>query len=141
LAHRQAARWTDAVRPLQRRVLTVASVVEVATGVGLVILPSVVVTLLLGSRPSPEAMPIARVLGLSLLGLGIACWSTAQQPARLAAMRGMLVYNAGIALYLGSIAIRHDVHGLLLWPAAVFHAVVAVALLLGGREAKTTPPV
>lgn len=75
------------------RLLVVAAVGDILTGLALVLVPSIVGHLLLGVPLVGIAMPVARVAGINLIGLGIACWPG---PPRL----GMLIYSALVALYL-----------------------------------------
>jgi hypothetical protein len=118
--------------------LRLASVVEIATGGLLLIIPSLVVQLLLGKHLSADGMPVARVAGAGLLGLGLACWPSAEGRASLPAFRGMLAYNTLVSAYLALIAVRHHAGGPLLWPAVIFHAIVALLLVWTWRE--QTPP-
>ena len=61
--------------------LTFSAAFEGATGVALLVAPSSVVLLLLGSPfDSPADMVIGRVLGAALFSLGAACWSRAMTP-------------------------------------------------------------
>jgi hypothetical protein len=57
-----------------KNALAFAAVAEAATGLGLLIVPSLVVQLLLGEQLTGVAIPVARVGGIALIGLGIACW-------------------------------------------------------------------
>jgi hypothetical protein len=57
-----------------KNALAFAAVAEAATGLGLLIVPSLVVQLLLGEQLTGVAIPVARVAGIALMGLGIACW-------------------------------------------------------------------
>jgi hypothetical protein len=101
--------------------LTFAAVAEFATGLALIIVPSLAGQLLLGEALTGLAMTAARVAGLALIGLAIACWPG---PPRL----GMLAYGAAVMLYLGYLGLAGVATGVLLWPAVVLHAVVAVLL-------------
>jgi hypothetical protein len=56
-----------------KNALTFAAVAETATGLALLIAPSLVVQLLLGEQLTGVAIPVARVAGIALIGLGIAC--------------------------------------------------------------------
>ena len=56
------------------RSLKCTAIIEAATGLALMAVPSVVVRLLLGSEISGASVPLGRVAGLGLLSLGIACW-------------------------------------------------------------------
>ena len=57
-----------------KKVLLLAAVSEAATGLALLIVPSLVVQLLLGAELSGVSIPVARVTGIALVALGIACW-------------------------------------------------------------------
>ena len=57
-----------------KKVLIFAAVAEAATGLALLIVPSLVGQLLLGEELTGVAVPVARVAGIGLIGLGIACW-------------------------------------------------------------------
>jgi len=102
--------------------LTVAAVAEAATGLALLVLPSLVGQLLLGAEIAGAAIPVARVLGIALIALGVACW-----PGR-TPLCGMLTYGAGVTLYLGYVGISGRWVGPLLWPAALLHAVLTILL-------------
>jgi hypothetical protein len=114
---------------VRQRVLWLASVTEIGTGIFLIAVPATVVELLLGTRLSPDGMPLARVAGIALLALGLACWHTSEAVAAKAAFRGMLVYNTLLSAYFLWLGVHHRRGGLLLWPAVAFHAVVALLLL------------
>ena len=73
-----------------KSLLTITAIVEAATGLGLVVLPSVVVQLLLGSPlHAPAAVMLGRVAGAALLALGVACW-LARADAQSRAARGLV---------------------------------------------------
>lgn len=57
------------------RVLIFAAVGEAATGLALLIVPSLVGRLLLGEELTGVAIPVARVAGIALVALGLACWT------------------------------------------------------------------
>ena len=54
------------------RVLIFAAVGEAATGMALLIAPSLVGRLLLGEELAGIAIPVARVAGIALIALGVA---------------------------------------------------------------------
>jgi hypothetical protein len=105
-----------------KRLLLLAAVSEAATGLALLIVPSLAGRLLLGQELAGVAIPVARVLGIALIALGIACW-----PGR-TALCGMLTYSALATLYLLYLGIRGEWVGPLLWPAVVLHAVLTFLL-------------
>lgn len=57
-----------------KRVLILAAVAEGATGLALLIVPSLVAKLLLGAELSGIAVIVARVAGIALVSLSVACW-------------------------------------------------------------------
>ena len=108
------------------RLLKLTAVIETATGLGLMAVPSVVVRLLLGSPlGTSAAVMLARVAGAALLALGVACW-LARDDTQSRAARGlvvaMLMYNIPAAAVLAFAGIGLGLHGVALWPAVVLHA-------------------
>ena len=68
--------------PSRRSLLSVTGVLETATGLALLAIPSVVVDLLLGSSEStPPGVTVSRVAGVALVALGVACWLARQEDA------------------------------------------------------------
>ena len=104
-----------------KRVLIYAAVGEAGTGLALLIVPSLVGRLLLGEELSGIAIPVARVAGIALIGLGVACWPGA-------ALAGMLTYSAAVTLYLAYLGFAGGLTGILLWPAVALHALMTFFL-------------
>lgn len=114
-----------------RKLLAFAAVVEVGTGLVLMIDPAVVAALLLGVDISGAAMLLGRCFGIALLALGLACWPDRQRAeSNPPALRAMLAYNLLIALYLAYLGTVGHSGGVLLWPAVALHAAVAFLLLI-----------
>ena len=107
-----------------KNVLKFAAIGEAATGLALLIVPSLVSWLLLGTELTRVSVPIARVTGITLIGLGISCWPSCT------ALCGMLTYSALVTLYLGYVGIRGEGVGPLLWPAVALHAMLTLLLAL-----------
>jgi hypothetical protein len=105
-----------------KKVLTVAAVVEVATGLALLIVPSLVGRLLFGAEFTGVANPAARVTGIALLALGVGCWPGST------VLCGMLTYGALVTLYLAYLGVIGEWVGPLLWPAVALHAVLTLLL-------------
>jgi len=105
--------------------LVVAATGEALTGAALLLAPSLVGQLLLGAQLAGIAVPVARVAGIALIALGVACW-----PGK--ASIGMLTYSAAVTLYLAYIGLAGGFAGALLWPAVVLHAILTALL---GRAA------
>ena len=57
-----------------KKVLVVAAIAEAVTGLALMVMPSLLGRLLLGEELAGAAIPVARVAGIALIALGIACW-------------------------------------------------------------------
>jgi hypothetical protein len=104
-----------------KNVLVFAAVAEAATGFALLIVPSLVGQLLLGEELTGVAVPVARVAGIALVGLGIACWPGPP-------VVGMLTYSALVALYLAYLGLAGGLTGIFLWPAVALHAILSVFL-------------
>ena len=117
-----------------RRALVLAAVGEAATGVALLIVPSLVGLLLLGEELTGIAIPVARVTGIALVALGLACVPAGEAGQRLS---GMLIYSLLVTLYLVYLGLGGEWVGILLWPAAGFHAVLTI--LLAGAWLKCRP--
>jgi hypothetical protein len=104
-----------------KKVLIFAAVAEVATGLALLTVPSLVGQLLLGEELAGVDLPVARVTGIALIALGIACWPGSP-------LVGMLAYSVAVTLYLAYIGFAGHSAGVLLWPAVALHAVLSVLL-------------
>jgi hypothetical protein len=104
-----------------KRVLILTAVSETATGVALLMVPSLVGRLLLGEDLIGVAIPVARVTGIALIALGVACWPGPP-------LVGMLTYSAVVTLYLAYVGFVGRLTGLLLWPAVVLHLILTAFL-------------
>jgi hypothetical protein len=112
-------------------ILAVGGVLEIGTGLGLLVAPSAVVSLLLRSRLDGAGLTIARVAGGALLALGIACWSARVAPATPAGLGvswGFLAYNL-VACAMLALARPPLAGGLAALGASIFHGLLAAALL------------
>ena len=101
--------------------LAFAAISEAVTGFALLIAPSLVGQLLLGEQLAGVAIPVARVAGIALVALGIACWPGPP-------LVGMLSYIAVITLYLAYLGLVGGLNGVLLWPAVALHGVLSILL-------------
>lgn len=105
-----------------KKALVLAAVAEAATGLALLVAPSLVGWLLLGDELTGVAIVVGRVTGIALIGLAVACWPGPPQV-------GMLVYTVPVAVYLAYLGVAADSTGVLLWPAVVVHMVLAALLI------------
>ena len=122
------------------KVLAFSSVVEIGTGLALMIEPALVVRLLMGNKEALEVIYVARFLGIALFALGIACWPNEQRSrSDTAAFRGMLTYNMAVASFLAYLFIVDRIGGVLLWPGVILHAIVAVIMIWVWRGESRLP--
>ena len=105
-----------------KKALIFAAASEAATGLALLIVPSLVGQLLLGEKLTGVAIPVARVTGIALVALGIVCWPGPP-------LVGMVTYSAVVALYLSCLGFAGGLAGLFLWPAVVLHVILTVLLI------------
>ena len=103
------------------RPLIFAAIAEAATGVALLIAPSLVGQLLLGDAPTGIALVIARVTGIALIALGVACWPGPP-------LVGMFIYTALVMVFLAFVGLHGEWVGQLLWLAVAVHFILAVLL-------------
>jgi len=116
------------------KLLAIAAIAEIATGLALLVVPPLVGRLLLGAELAGVSIPIARVTGIALLALGVACWPGAT------ALCGMLTYNALATLYLLYLGIRDNWVGPLLWPVVVLHAILTPLLARAWLQSRKFDP-
>ncbi len=109
------------------RSLVFAAVAETAAGLALLLAPALVGQLLLGADLTGLAATVARVTGIALIGLGIACWPG---PPRV----GMLIYSVSVAFYLAYVGIAGASAGVLLWPAVIAHVVLSGLIWAAGAK-------
>jgi hypothetical protein len=76
---------------------------------------------LLGEELTGIAIPVARVAGIALIALGVACWPGPP-------LVGMLIYSAAVTLYLAYVGFAGGLTGILLWPAVILHAILTALL-------------
>ena len=117
-----------------KNVLLLAAVSEGATGLALLVMPSLVGRLLLGAELTGVAVPVAGVLGIALIALSVACWPGCTP------LCGMLTYSAAVTLYLAYVGFAGGLTGILLWPVVVLHVILTALLtraLTSAKETKT----
>ena len=73
---------------------------------------------------SGAAVVIARMVGIGLLLLGVACWPRVE--GTIPRLRAMLIYNLLATAYLGYLRVSSQSVGKLLLPAVAVHAVLAI---------------
>jgi len=111
--------------------LAIAAVAEGATGLALLAYPTLPIQLLFGAEIAGAGILASRVAGISLIALGVACWPSG---AMMQAFCAMLIYNAFVALFFAYLGFGGTWVGILLWPAAAAHAVLAILLATAGLK-------
>ena len=113
-----------------RKLLATTAVLEAGTGLGILARPSAVASLMLGSPlDTSAAVAVARIAGVSLLALGVACWLARQHklgPSARGLVGAMVLYNAGVIVVLVHQAVGVAIAGIALWPAVVAHAAMGI---------------
>ena len=126
-----------------KKLLIVTALLETATGLALLLSPSLVAAVLLGaSLDAPAALVVGRMAGAALLSLGGACWMARNDgPSR--ALRGlvaaMLLYNCAAVAVLANAGAGVRLVGVLMWPAVALHSALAVWCIACLRNGRTLP--
>ena len=114
---------------LMKSLLTIAAVLEAATGVALLILPALLFSLLLGARlDHPTEVIVCRVGGAALVALGVACWRArldGRSRAATGIVAALLFYNVAAVVILLDARLGEALGGIGLWPVIVLHAALA----------------
>jgi len=122
------------------KLLGLAAVLEAATGLALLIHPSLVGQLLFGDGVAGAGMALSRVAGCALLALGVACWPGREVGSGSArSARGMLTYSLLVTLYLVYLGVVVHLAGMLLWPAVAVHTVWMLLLVAAWRHERQRP--
>jgi len=119
-----------------QRVLAISCGLEAATGLGLLVAPAVVASLVIGADIAGPATIIGKIAGLALISLAVACWPRVDSKGN-GAYLAMLIYNALVALLLAEAGATAKATGMMLWPIVVTHLVFAALIALasfGGRR-------
>jgi len=117
-----------------KNLLTFTAIIEFGTGLLLLVFPSILTMLLFGSSlDTPVAVTIARVAGIALIGLAVAC-RFARNDAKSNAAKGLVIamalYNLAIPILLVYAALGLQISGIGLWPVVMVHlAMLAWSIL------------
>ena len=126
-----------------KNLLIVTAVAEAATGLALLGLPSLVVSILLGgSLDTTVALVVARVGGAALLSIGVGCWlarNDQQSTAASGLVAALLLYNVAVVAVLAYAGIGLGLSGIGLWPAVVLHVALAVWCVACLRTRQVNP--
>ena len=119
--------------------LTITTVFEAFTGIGLIVFPSIVISLLIGTLPDGAVVAtLARIAGAALLSLAIVCWLSRDSTAATKIVRAMLFYNLVAVTVLLYSSIVDKLSGAGLWPAILLHVRLAVWCFMALSQQKET---
>lgn len=108
-------------------IVAISSAIEAITGVALLVAPALFGGLLLGVGLSSSGIAVARVTGLGLLSLGVACWPAKSHTAS-QAIRALFTYNLLAAIYFCYLKISGSFTTNVLWLAFALHGLLAILL-------------
>src|SRR5262245_40369964 len=110
--------------------LLITAYLEAATGLFLLLVPTVVFAVLLGGEHAAvDTIFVGRLTGAALLAIGIASWIARADTlthAHLGLLTGIFVYDVAAAMLLAFAGAVLGMTGILLWPAVVLHTVLAI---------------
>jgi hypothetical protein len=121
------------------QLVTVSALLEFLTGLALVLVPDTMIALLFGAKADPVSRMIARVCGVALISISIACWAARTGPdsrARLGTIRAITFYNLGAGLLLVASAATGKFHGIVIWSVGLLHLALAVAFIISRGSAE-----
>ena len=112
-----------------RFLFNTSAIVELLTGLSLLLVPGLVVSLMLGSDLDPAGFAVARLLGAALLALGMATLESRQRPAQATTRAGLCAFNLVAAALLAYFGTAGKLGGPMLWPITVFHGLLGLAMV------------
>jgi hypothetical protein len=113
----------------RKALLIVTAAIEAGAGLALLIVPSWAAELLLGDGlSSPAALAVGRIAGSALLSISVACWlgRAGDRRERSGLIVGISIYNLAVPIVLVLGWFVQHLDGILLWPAVVLHAALAI---------------
>jgi hypothetical protein len=116
--------------------LIYTAIIEALTGLGLIIVPSKVVSLLFEVELNgPLEIILSMVAGAAIFSLALACWFFRLQSGAFIAIRAMLFYNFAVASILLYGALGLGFRGPALWIVVIFHFFqTAICILYMNRK-------
>jgi hypothetical protein len=101
----------------------ITALLEAATGLALLVLPSIPLWLLLDvGEPTPETLLVGRVAGAALLAIGTNCWLARNERfGQGGLLAGVLLYDVVAAVLLAYAGLFLKTIGIILWPAVAVH--------------------
>lgn len=114
--------------------LSLFAIAEGATGLALLVVPTILLSLLFGTRQvGPETPVVGRICGAALLAVSAASWGARNDKRRqgiLGILVGVTLYNCLATVLFACSALVLELAGILLWPAALYHATTSLWCLV-----------
>jgi hypothetical protein len=108
---------------------------EILVGISFLLVLNVQSQFIFGAPSDGAGALFARLAGLGLIGLGIACLPSKVGGTNRTAVRALLIFNIAVTILFAWVALATTFRGVLLWPVAITHAVIATALALSLKHA------
>ncbi len=122
--------------PSQWLWMRAAAGLEVLTGLTLIVAPSLLAHFLFGSDLNATGEATGRISGLVMLCLAVGCWPRADESGPHQALVPLVALSWLAAAFLVVTGIIGANVGLLLWPAAALHLILAVLLTRAWMESR-----
>ena len=118
---------------MQRHLLTLSAVAEGLTGLALMAVPALTISLLLGLTPGADALMIGRIAGVALLALGLTCWGARDHTGSTAVtgtLNGMTFYNCGAGAFLIAYLVAGKAGGTLVLVVGILHLMLGAGFAM-----------
>ena len=113
-----------------KNLLTLTAAIEAGTGLLMIVFPSTLASLLLGSSlDAPVALTIARIAGVAIFTLGVTCWlnrNDGQRKATGGLVAALMIYNIGISAVLIYAGLGLGLSCIGLWSLVMVHTCMCV---------------
>ena len=119
-------------------IASAAAGLEVVTGAGLVVAPSLLARLLFGSELNASGDLVGRISGLVMLCLALGCWPRAFDGEDRQALAPLIALSLLATVYLVYVGMGGVNVGVLLWPAAATHLILAILLARAWMSRRAT---
>lgn len=124
-----------------RTALKIAAWVEIIVGISFILATNTQSQFVFGATPDQVGILFARLAGIGLIGLGIACLPSSVAGLYSNAVRGLFLFNIGATIFFAWVAVATTFRGVMLWPVVILHAVLAIALAASRRPAAREPKI
>jgi hypothetical protein len=119
-----------------KSLLTIIAILEGLTGIVILIIPSLTVSLLLGDPVFEKSgILLGRMFGIALISLSVGCWTATRDiQSSITMIKAIALYNIGavsLLLYAGTIG---HFQGIGLWPTVLIHTALLVGCVQSLRK-------